>query len=89
MRLLRTTALIVGLWALLATVYIQFVLYKGPSYGMRLPRSPALIELEKRNAQRYQQIATFAFGASLACFSVDSLIRVLRRSRSTKSVDQD
>ena len=89
MRLLRMIALILGLWALSATVYIHFILYKGPSYGMRLPRSPALIELEKRNATRYQDTATYALAASIACFGVDSLIRVLRRSRSSKSADQD
>ena len=89
MRLLRTFALIVGLWALSATVYIHFVLYKGPSYGMSLPRSPGLIELEKRNAQRYQETATYALAASLACFGVDSIIRFLRRPRSSKSADQD
>ncbi len=89
MRLLRTIAIILGLWALSATVYIHFILYKGPSYGMRLPRSPALIELEQRNAQRYQETATLVLAVSIACFGVDSLIRVLRRPRSSKSADQD
>ena len=88
MRLLRTFALIVGLWALLATVYFQF-LYKGALFTPRLPRSPALVELETRKAQRCQNTATFALATSLACLGADSIIRVLRRPRSSKSADQD
>jgi hypothetical protein len=88
MRLLRNIALILGLWAVLATVYFQF-LYKGTLFTPRLPRSPALIELETRKAQRYQDTATFAFATSLACFGVDSIIRILRRPRFSKSADRD
>lgn len=88
MRWLRSFALILGLWALLATVYIHFFLYKAKSLGLSRPRSPAFIELEKRNAQRYQDIATYPLAASLACLTIDSLIRFLRQSRSSK-VAQD
>ena len=89
MRWLRTIALAIGLWALLAAVYFQFILYKRPFLGMSLPRSPALIELETRKAQRLQQTATYALAASLVCLSVDSLIRVLRPPRTSEPAGQD
>ena len=89
MRLMRKIALLLGLWGLSATIYIDFILYKGPSYGIRLPRSPALIELEQRKAQRFQGMAAFALAISMACLSVDELTRILRRLRSSKAADQD
>ena len=84
MRSLRIIAVVLFLWAVLATAYTHVPL--GKLLGLPSEPRPAYFD---NKVLRGEKMVAIALAAAVACMVVDSLVRLGKRTVSSNAADQD